>query len=50
MKTVKKDAQIKRVRDKYAQELVYRHGWSFCPKHEFKGKEDDKPKKKSKKD
>lgn len=38
MKCVKKGEQIKRVSDSQAIELVEKHNWNYCPKHEWKTK------------
>ena len=35
MKTVKKNLEIKRVKNKESAQLV-KEGWAYCPKSEFK--------------
>ena len=38
MKTVKKNNDIKRVKDDVAQYMVSREGWEYCPKNLWKNK------------
>ena len=42
MKTIKKGNNIRRERDKYADQLVDKHGWNFCPKSEWRNKVRDR--------
>lgn len=42
MKTIKKNKNIKRVRDEEAENLVKGEGWKYCPKSEWRTKVRDK--------
>ena len=40
MKTIKKNKELKRVKDDIAEQMVRNEGWKYCPKSEWK---DSKP-------